>query len=249
MAAPARSALGHITLPNFSGPLDLLLQLIERRRLDITAVSLAAVADQYLAAAHALPEPDPDVLADFLVIGARLLLIKSRALLPQPPPDLAQEADDAADDLQGRLERYRAYRDAAEWIAARAEEARRSYPRGLQLRPPPPRARLAAPEVAALREAMVGLARRDREPAVVAALELEPMVTVAEKVAAIERALRGVQRLAFASVAGRTREEIVASFLAVLELARRGRLAVEQAEPFGPIHLRPLELSPGPPSA
>ncbi|MCA9975764.1 MAG: segregation/condensation protein A, partial [Anaerolineales bacterium] len=71
-----------LDLPAFSGPLDLLLHLIERQELDITAVSLAKIAGQYLAQVEKLKEDRIDQLIDFLVIGARLALIKSRALLP-----------------------------------------------------------------------------------------------------------------------------------------------------------------------
>ncbi len=72
-------------LPAFEGPLDLLLKLIEREELDITEIALAQVADQYLAHIRALEAPDPNALSAFLVMAARLLLIKSRALLPRPP--------------------------------------------------------------------------------------------------------------------------------------------------------------------
>src|SRR6202165_1418580 len=74
-------------LESFDGPLELLLLLIEQRRLPITQVSLAQVADQYLAQVHAQPAIDPNLLADFLVIGGKLLLLKSRALLLTEEPD------------------------------------------------------------------------------------------------------------------------------------------------------------------
>ena len=70
-------------LPAFEGPLDLLLRLIEREELDITEIALAQVADQYLAHVRAMEQPDPDSLSSFLVLAARLLLIKSRVLLPR----------------------------------------------------------------------------------------------------------------------------------------------------------------------
>src|SRR5512139_4156561 len=81
-----------VKLPVFEGPLDLLLYLIEREELDITAVSLAAVTEQYLAYLGLLENLVVDQIADFLVIAARLILIKSQALLPRPP-DLEAEED------------------------------------------------------------------------------------------------------------------------------------------------------------
>src|SRR5512143_2951529 len=96
----------------FCGPLAMLLELIEKRRLPIAQVSLAEVADQYLTRIRTLVGMNADVLADFLVIGAKLLLIKSRALLPSPPRE--DEKDNVAADLEQRLLEYRIFREAAE---------------------------------------------------------------------------------------------------------------------------------------
>jgi len=83
-----------VNLPVFEGPLDLLLHLIERQELDITQVSLAQVTNQYLDHLARIEERDPDRLADFLVVAAKLLLIKSRALLPQPTGRLEPDEED-----------------------------------------------------------------------------------------------------------------------------------------------------------
>src|SRR3984893_17039731 len=99
-------------LESFDGPLELLLLLIEQRRLPITQVSLAQVADQYLAQIHAQPAIDANLLADFLVIGGKLLLLKSRALLLSEDPD--PEVEEVASDLAERLATYRVFRAAAE---------------------------------------------------------------------------------------------------------------------------------------
>ena len=77
-----------IEVPAFSGPLDLLLHLIERNELDITSISLTAVTEQYLAQIEQFKADRMELLVDFLIIGARLLVIKSRALLPQLPQAL-----------------------------------------------------------------------------------------------------------------------------------------------------------------
>src|SRR3979411_1730581 len=117
MSAPARSLKNapiqlELHLESFDGPLELLLLLIEQRRLPITQVSLAQVADQYLAQVHAQPSLDADLLADFLVIGGKLLLLKSRALLLTEEPD--PEVEEVASDLADRLASYRVFRAAAE---------------------------------------------------------------------------------------------------------------------------------------
>src|SRR5688572_11850548 len=80
------AAMYEVRLNVFSGPLDLLLRLIEKRELEITTVSLVEVTEQYLHHLRAADEIDADALADFLVIAARLLLLKSKQLLPRPAP-------------------------------------------------------------------------------------------------------------------------------------------------------------------
>src|SRR3989338_2288737 len=97
-----------IKLEQFEGPLELLLQLIQDQKLDITQVSLANVADQYLEYIHAQPKWDPDELADFLVVAAKLLLIKSKVLLPNL--DLGDDEGDAL-ALEQQLKMLNQYLD------------------------------------------------------------------------------------------------------------------------------------------
>src|SRR5437588_12291933 len=112
-------------LESFDGPLELLLLLIEQRRLPITQVSLAQVADQYLAQVHAQPALDTDLLADFLVIGGKLLLLKSRALLLTEEPD--PEVEEVASDLADRLATYRVFRAAAQALRELEQRGERMY--------------------------------------------------------------------------------------------------------------------------
>src|ERR1700736_612234 len=113
-------------LESFDGPLELLLLLIEQRRLPITQVSLAQVADQYLAQVHAQPAIDANLLADFLVIGGKLLLLKSRALLLTEEPD--PEVEEVASDLADRLATYRVFRAAAEVLRELEQRGERTFP-------------------------------------------------------------------------------------------------------------------------
>ena len=100
-----------LNLPGYSfqGPLDLLLQMIERRELPITEISLARIADEYVVYIEQLEEVHPAELADFLVVAARLLLIKSYALLPTPPVAIteAEEEQDTAEQLLSQLREYK----------------------------------------------------------------------------------------------------------------------------------------------
>ncbi len=92
----------------FQGPLDLLLSLIEQEELDITKISLAQVTNQYLAYLEAIKETNPDDLTDFLVIAAKLILIKSKILLPRPPASIVEEEEeDIGDELARQLLIYK----------------------------------------------------------------------------------------------------------------------------------------------
>src|SRR5207253_591886 len=130
-----------IQLPVFEGPLDLLLRLIEREELDITSIALAQVADEYLAQVRAMEAPEPEALSAFLVIAAKLLLIKSRALLPRPAPARgSDEAPDEGVELARQLREYQRYKQAAVLLRAWEDQGRRSYARvGAPPAPLPPR--------------------------------------------------------------------------------------------------------------
>lgn len=231
-----------LELPTFNGPLDLLLDLIERRRLEITDVSLAAVADQYLQAVRALPEPDPDVLGEFLLIAARLLVLKSRALLPI---EADRDDDEPLDDLAQRLEEYRRYKEVALELAARLEQGNQTFPH-----PPRPelsdlQAPLAPIEAAALARLWRSILAR-QQPTPRLEEPTRPRVQVGERLAFLRERIAAGGTLRWSDIAGGTLDELIATFLAVLELVRRSELRVRQAGCFGPIV---LEASGGAPVA
>ena len=119
-----------IATPIFEGPLELLLHLIEKNELDITKVALAKVTDEFLAQVNVLREKmQIEVIADFLAVAARLLWIKSRALLPKPPESarLARDEDDVGDELIRQLRAYRQYKEAAQWLRERDGVGLRAY--------------------------------------------------------------------------------------------------------------------------
>ena len=121
-----------IRLPgfDFEGPLDLLLQLIERKELPITGIALSSIAEEYVSYINGLNEINPAELAEFLVIAARLLLIKSQALLPLPPArneSDAIQAPSAAEELLAQLREYKQVKDNAAWLRDRQEQGWRSF--------------------------------------------------------------------------------------------------------------------------
>jgi segregation and condensation protein A len=210
-----------------------LLLLIEQRRLPITQISLAQVADQYMAQVHAQPSLDADLLADFLVIGGKLLLLKSRALLLSDEPDA--EAEEVASDLAERLATYRVFRAAAEALRDLEQRGERMYPS--QREPlvsvgPAPLAPLGADD-------LLRVWRRFLAEPRAAEVELAGVAraSVEERRGYVLDALRSETRLSFRSLAGETVDQVVATFLAILELFRRAQIGIEQPTPFGDLIL------------
>jgi segregation and condensation protein A len=222
-----------LELPAFQGPLDLLLSLIERRRLAITDISLAAVADQYLQAVRALPEPDADVLGEFLVIGARLLLLKSRALLPRP--DQVDE-DEPIDDLVERLEEYRRFKEASLSLAAKFESGAIAFPHAARPALQEYQPRLEPIEAAALARIWRSISRRQPAQSVDDS-SVQPRIQVADRLASLRQALSHRSQLSWDEIAGHSLDEVIATFLALLELVRRREIHVRQDHCFGPILL------------
>ena len=238
MSVASRSPTPVIQLPEFEGPLDLLLTLVERRRLPVAELSLALVADQYLAQVRALAGSDPEPLSEFLAIAARLLLLKSRALLPQiEPPRDAEDEEESAEDLVRRLEVYRAFKTLAQELGARLENGS-AYTRGaagtvVGLDAPVPLRPIAAGD---LFDLIRSIEARDAAPRTETA---EPLfrTTVAQRLAYLRERLLGVESLDWREVGGETVDQLVATLLALLELVRRGEARVLQPSLFGPIRL------------
>jgi len=224
-----------LATPAFNGPLALLLQLIEKRRLPITQVSLAEVADQYLVRMRTIAGLDPELLADFLVIAARLLVIKSRELLPSQPVILEEEGDPVA-DLERRLIEYRIFKEAAEQLKRLEEEGLHSYSRQPSAEPPNyPEPPLAPVPPEALHFAMVRMLKAMKPEG--QRLSLESRVSVAERIQYLLSYLSARTSAVFSEMAGHTIGEMVATFLALLELLRRGAVSAEQGEAFGEIRI------------
>src|SRR4051812_27917266 len=118
-----------VRLEVFEGPLDLLLKLIERRQLEISKISLAAVAESFLEYLDAHPGMPPGPLASFVWVASKLLWLKSQALLPRSPVVQSEEDEDPGDELVRRLEAYKRVQDTARWLREREAQGLRSYER------------------------------------------------------------------------------------------------------------------------
>ncbi|MFN0069869.1 MAG: segregation and condensation protein A [Chloroflexota bacterium] len=224
-----------LDLPRFSGPLDLLLTLVEQRRLPITEISLAQVADQYLGYLAGLNEPDRDLLAQFVSIGGRLLLLKSRMLLPRENVTASEEAE-STEDLMRALSEFRVIRRAVEWLEYRALSP--AYPRGVHdssQRLPAP---LAPPTPVDLERALRRLlSRRPMEIPTESGAPARARITVASRMSDLRELLHLHGELDWSDIAGHTIDSVVATFLAVLELIRRGEVLIAQEDTFGPIRV------------
>ena len=240
-----RSVAFQLQLPVFEGPLDLLLYLIEKDELDITAVSLVQVTDQYLSYLRSGEQIDATALAEFIATGARLLYLKSRALLPRPPVDEEPE-EELGDDLVRRLREYRRFKEVASALRDIEEEGRRSYPR---LAPPtgvPLPTGLNGVTLDLLLEIIQQTLERQPDEEEEGVVEREE-VTVEQKVAELAAALQRSKRLSFRAFisAGRSRTEVIVAFLAVLELIKALLLRAEQDAAFGDISLVALGVESG----
>jgi segregation and condensation protein A len=232
--------MAEISLPVFQGPLDLLLHLIERDDLDITAVSLVVVTDQYLAAIRTGDKFEPHALAEFVAVGAKLIYLKSRALLPRPPQaeGVEEDEDDVGLELLELLREYKRYSEVADMLETRQEEGSRIYTR---LAPPP-----EAPEGTGLqnvtkerlRASMLDvLNKKPVEPKAQAVIARDTNVTLAQRIMDFRERLRSRGRFSFRRVLQecRTRIDVVVSFLAILELIRAGECDAEQDGSYGDI--------------
>lgn len=230
-----------ITLPAFSGPLDLLLHLIERNELDITAISLVQVTAQYLAQIEQMKENRIEQLIDFLVVAARLVQIKSRALLPQPPIIIeGEEEEDPAEALVRQLKQYKLFKKAAGWLQRREEMGLRAY---LRVAPPPKlesRLDLSGLTAETLLTAVRAALARNETTAENMTLVQPRRVTIEGQITRLRARLRQRHPFTFRELLSPSsdRVELSVTLLAVLELIKRQEIAVYQTEMFGPIEIR-----------
>jgi len=236
--------LGHQTsgytvqMAVYEGPLDLLLDLIERAELDITAVSLAAVTEQYLNYLHHLEETHADEISAFLVIAAKLVQIKSEALLPRPPVRDSGEEDVGA-ALVEQLRLFKRFKEIAKLLGEREAQNLRTY---LRLAPPPKiegKLDLSNITIADLLSAAQEVYAKGIEKLALGTVISAPKVTIREKIDLISKKLGAAEHAHFRELLGEnpTRIEIVVTFLALLELVKRYRVAARQEGLFSDIEI------------
>jgi segregation and condensation protein A len=227
-----------IATPVYEGPLDLLLQLIERAELDITKLSLALITDQYLEYIHKLTNLEADEVSAFLVVAAKLLQIKSEALLPRPPQREPGE-EDPGEALAKQLILYKRYREIAVILNQRESDGLRTY---LRVAPPPKLEGsfdLTGISIEDITAAAQEIFSTLNLPDALSSVVPPSRVTIREKITLITDALRHRKSISFRSLVNHdpSRLEIVVTFLALLELIKRHLVRVSQDGLFGEISL------------
>ncbi len=225
-------------LSSFEGPLDLLLHLIREQKLDILDLPMAEVTRQYMEYLHLMEELNLEIAAEFVAMAAQLLQIKSRLMLPRPPADEGEE--DPREDLVQRLLDYQQVKEAARELSTReAEWQNVVFAAGLDIRE---HARVEEEPIQATLFDLLG-AYRDALKRLLPPPPVQvrtPPKTLEQRIAEVRAMLEDGRWEAFGGLLATsgTREELVLTFLALLEMVRTGRILLVQSEAFGEIRVR-----------
>lgn len=235
-----------IDTPVYQGPLDLLLQLIENAELDITTLALAQVTEQYLKHLEQLQDLPPDEISAFLVIAAKLIQIKSEALLPQQSSARDEESD-LGNELARQLVAYKRYKEIADILAERKELGYQTF------------IRLSSTKVDVKDNLDLGtfgvgdlfslastIFQKDIERQSISTVVERPKITIKDKIKQISEHFKVSNELTFRELLGESysRLDIVISFLALLELIKGDFIQVVQDGIFNDIRMvRVKEIS------
>lgn len=228
-----------IKLEQFQGPLDLLLHLIEGQKLDISQVSLAKVTDQYLQYLDKLSDTNASDLADFLVIATKLLVIKSKSLLPAVDDD----EEDSADQLELQLKMYKEYLEATKKIEQIIRDKNFSFSRDrlmVNFEPtfsPPPSCVSED-----LKNAFEAIINRIDYIVNLPQSVMEKVVSLSEMVSNIRQNLQNIPKINFNSLisGAKNKSEVVVFFMALLELIKNGEAMVNQNNIFDDIEVEKM---------
>ena len=241
-------------LKDFDGPLDLLLMLIDKAKIDIRDIFVSEITNQYLTLVRNAPDLNMEEASDFLVMAATLLEIKSRAMLPKPPPP-EEDEEDPEQELIRRLEEYRRFRETADSMKRFEKAAAALFTKLPEEYPlPPQEVELTGLTLEGLTQAIARiLARRPPEEETegnrYGSREFRrDSFTVQECMLNLIQCVKRRKHMRFEDALSEavTREEVVTYFLAVLELLRLGRMHLTQRETYGEIELIYGRVQPEP---
>jgi len=231
-----------VRIEQFEGPLDVLLEMIEDRQLDITRLSLAKVTDQFVSYVENTENISLEYLADFLTVASRLLLIKSRALLPVL--EVSDEEEEEMVDLEWQLKEYKRCKELAEHIRELFDSPQRLFRREAYLKsnllhiPFPKRTYSFQGETMLM--FIEQLIERMPDPKALKKKIIRKVISVKEKIAYLKKRIEKNTTQTFSSFLGLqpNRDDVAVSFLAVLELERAHMIEAQQEENFGEIVLK-----------
>ena len=220
----------HVRLTLFEGPLDLLLHLIRRDKINIYDIPISRITREYLAYIEIMQELELEVAGEFFVMAASLMRIKSQMLLPRRE-ELGEEEEDPRDELVRNLLEYRTIKEAAQCLAAKEEERRHVYTRSVS---PPPEAETPSADelqdvsIFDLLEALQSVLKNMKTRSIYRIIP--ESVTVEQKIEMIAAAIDSRSEVLFSELfAGEyTRIEIIVTFLAILEMIKLGALRARQ---------------------
>lgn len=221
-----------VELAQFSGPLDLLLSLIKENKLNISQLSLSTITEQYLRYLDKLEKNKEEELADFLVIGTRLLYLKSRLLLPQFSPE-AEEGE----SLEEQLKLYKLFVDASRKFNKIWRNRHFSF---FRIEPLKKNKEFVAPANLSgenLQSSMINLLARLKPLKPLPQTTIDATISMKEKLESIRNVLKKVGKVSFFEILGkaRNRTEVIVSFLALLELVKQKTVFLKQNTPFSDI--------------
>jgi segregation and condensation protein A len=218
----------------FQGPLDKLLALIEEKKLSISEISLAEVTEDFLKYLKTLPRVDFPLLADFVAVASRLILIKSKSLLPSL--ELTEEEESDIKDLEKRLSVYKELKSARKYLEARWKQGNmifsREYLAGSEPRVFSPGKNLN-PQI--LRSALEKLFQSLQKFSLETETIKEKIISLEEKIADIIGRITKIGETTLRKLSGASKMEAIATFLALLHLARDQMVRLEQSEHFSDI--------------
>lgn len=225
-----------IKTETFEGPMELLIELVEKRKLLINDISLATVTDEYMQTVAAMQELSLPNTAQFVSLAATLLLIKSKSLLPVL--DLTEEETASIEDLEERLKKYQVYRDISLELQAKFGKTNSYTPEYT-----PPNQPVFMPDTHcsisalndAMREVLTALPKVEEKPVA----KLKPTVSLEDMMDKLRKRIETQVLTRFSDIRAREPEHknVIVGFLAILEIFKQGNIIITQANRFEDIHL------------
>jgi len=232
-----------IDTPVYQGPLDLLLQLIETAELDITTLALAQVTNQYLKHLEKLQDLPPDEVSAFLVIAAKLIQIKSEALLPQQAAGREEEID-IGNELARQLIAYKRYKEIADLLADRKDHGYQTFIRlsSSQLEVND-QLDLGEFGISDLFDLATRIFQKELDRKSISTVVERPKITIKDKINQISDRFINTDKITFRELLGKeySRLDIVISFLALLELIKGNFIEVVQTKIFDDITMKKIK--------